>query len=191
MVQNFGPRINGPLRSRWDPSGPDRLIQFSPDYQFWYFRQKLKISKNSRFEIFVDFDIYLELVSLVLVFLWVSAMKIMRWLRRRLCRAMRHVMRHVFPIPRMARKSRILNYESFIMNHLKWVTKKILILDDLPSKKGILSFLGFAAIITFAAVGWSGWNQMTEGQVHSRSFEVKRLLEAKRSFEVKSILRSF
>ena len=59
------------------------------------------------------------------------------------------------------------------MSHLKWVTKKILIPDDLPSKKGILSFLGFAAIITFAAVGWSGWNQMAAGQVHSRSLEVK------------------
>ena len=44
--------------------------------------------------------------------------------------------------------------------------------DEIDSKKGILTFLGFAAVITFAAIGWSGWNQMTEGLVHPRSFEV-------------------
>ena len=55
------------------------------------------------------------------------------------------------------------------MTHL---TKKIPILDDFFSKKAILSVLGFAAIITFAAVGLSGWNQMVKGQVHLRSYEV-------------------
>ena len=51
--------------------------------------------------------------------------------------------------------------------------QKISIKDDVFSGRTILSFLGFAAVITFAAVGWSGWNQMAEGQVHSRSLEVK------------------
>jgi len=39
---------------------------------------------------------------------------------------------------------------------------KIPILEDFFSKKAILSVLGFAAIITFAAVGLSGWNQMVK-----------------------------
>ena len=52
--------------------------------------------------------------------------------------------------------------------------QKIPISDGFFSKNTILSFIGFAAIITFAAVGWSGWNQMVEGQVHLRSFVVKR-----------------
>jgi len=34
--------------------------------------------------------------------------------------------------------------------------------DDSFSGRTILSFLGFVAVITFAAVGWSGWNQMAE-----------------------------
>ena len=50
--------------------------------------------------------------------------------------------------------------------------RKILILDDVFSKKTFLSLVGFVAIITFAAVGWIGW--MAQGQVYSRSFELKQ-----------------
>ena len=50
--------------------------------------------------------------------------------------------------------------------------RKILILDDVFGKKTFLSLVGFVAIITFAAIGWIGW--MAQGQVYSRSFELKQ-----------------